>query len=426
MTITNRGFIISVTNSYYFYRNKVIELKLDLHNEYIFDGDFGLERETLRVTADGKLAQTDHPFAGDKYLDRDFCENQLELITPVCESAGALIEKLGELDKRARDKLLAQGEYLWIYSNPPHFDTEDDIPIARYSEDKAFKHDYRVNLERRYGKRLMLYSGIHLNLSFSEKWLRAICDEDDFDEFKNKLYFRLFKQATRYSWLLVLLTASSPVYDKSLDADGLSGDGFDGYGSRRSGSKGYWNQFVPVLDYTDIHAYAESVKTYIDKGALFSASELYVPIRLKPRGQNSLDALLENGANHIELRMFDVNPLSPLGIFQEDIEFAYYFMLYLLSRDDFDFTPEMQRAATEKHKSAALYEVDKSITDEAIEILDDMAEYFKGFDFVTENIAFQKSKLTDNKRYCVRVYEKYHENYQTKMLQAAKGDGVNV
>lgn len=425
MTIYSSGFIISVINSYYFYRNKVIELKLDLHNEHIFDGDFGLERETLRVSADGKLAQTDHPFADDKYLDRDFCENQLELITPVCRSAGELIATLGELDAKARNALLRHDEYLWIYSNPPHFDTEDDIPIARYSADRAFKHDYRVNLERRYGKRLMLYSGIHLNLSFSEKWLKSIC-EGDYEEFKNKLYFRLFKQATRYSWLLVLLTAASPVYDKSLDADGLSGDGFDGYGSRRSGSKGYWNQFVPVLDYTDIHAYAESVKTYIDKGALFSASELYVPIRLKPRGLNSLDALLENGANHIELRMFDVNPLSKLGIFREDIEFAYYFMLYLLSRDDFDFTPEMQRAATEKHKSAALYEVDKSITDEAVEILDDMAGYFKDFDFVMENIALQREKLIENKRYCVKVYEKYNENYQAKMLSTARGDDVNV
>lgn len=398
---------------------------MNLNNEYIFDGDFGLERETLRVTADGKMAQTDHPFEGDKYLDRDFCENQLELITPVCRSAGELIETLKVLDNRAKKTLLKQNEYLWMYSNPPRIETENDIPIARYSADKAFKHDYRVGLERRYGKRLMLYSGIHLNLSFSDKWLKSIC-EGDYDEFKNKLYFRLFKQATRYSWLLVLLTAASPVYDKSLDDDGISGDGFDGFASRRSGKKGYWNQFVPILDYTDISAYTESVKKYIDKGALFSASELYVPIRLKPRGANSLEALEKNGVNHIELRMFDVNPLSPIGIFREDIEFAYYFLLYLLSFDDFDFTPDLQRAATEKHKNAALYDADKVITDEAAEVLDSMAEYFKDFDLVTENIALQKSKLTENKRYCIEVYEQYHENYQEKMLKAAKGDGVNV
>lgn len=401
-------------------------LGLNLNDEYIFDGDFGLERETLRVTADGRLAQTDHPFPDDKYLDRDFCENQLELITPVCESAGALIEKLKELDSKAKETLLRQGEYLWMSSNPPRIETEEDIPIARYSEDMSFKHDYRVNLERRYGKRLMLYSGIHLNLSFSEKWLKSICDENEYNIFKDKLYFRLFKQATRYSWLLLLLTAASPVYDKSFDGDYLTGDVFNGYASPRSGKNGYWNQFVPVLDYTDIHSYIESVKNYIDKGALFSASELYVPIRLKPRGANSLGALLENGVNHIELRMFDVNPLSSIGIFREDIEFAYYFLIYLLSLDDFEFTPELQKAATEKHKSAALYDVDKAITDEAIEILDRMAEYFGEFAFITENIALQKSKLTENKRYCVRVYEKYHDGFQEKMLQTAKGDGVNV
>ncbi|MBQ9600041.1 MAG: glutathione synthase, partial [Clostridia bacterium] len=56
----------------------------------LYTGHYGLERETLRVGEDGKLAQTAHPF-DDKRLDRDFCENQLEIITPVCGSIDELM-----------------------------------------------------------------------------------------------------------------------------------------------------------------------------------------------------------------------------------------------------------------------------------------------------------------------------------------------
>ena len=35
--------------------------------------EFGIERESLRVTSDGKLSQTKHPFFGDPHIDRDFC-----------------------------------------------------------------------------------------------------------------------------------------------------------------------------------------------------------------------------------------------------------------------------------------------------------------------------------------------------------------
>ena len=38
----------------------------------LYTGHYGLERETLRIGEDGKLAQTAHPF-DDKRLDRDFC-----------------------------------------------------------------------------------------------------------------------------------------------------------------------------------------------------------------------------------------------------------------------------------------------------------------------------------------------------------------
>lgn len=401
-----------------------------LNNEYIFDGKFGLERETLRVMSDGSLAQTHHPFEDNKYLDRDFCENQLELITPVCESIKSLMLILQKLDNSAKRTLLDSGEYIWLNSNPPHINSERDIPIANFDGEKAFKHNYRVNLERRYGKRLMLYSGIHFNFSFSEKLLQSLYDgAEDYQTFKNALYFRLSKQVFRYSWLLVLLTASSPVYDLSLDGDGLSGSGFDGYSSMRNSSRGYWNQFVPILDYTNLHTYIDSVSGYVNKGLLFSAGELYLPVRLKPHVGSDLNSLVEHGVNHIELRMFDLNPLSSLGVFREDLEFTHYFLIYLLLFPDFEFTPELQETAIKNHQSAALYDLSEitinnyPAKEAALGLLDDMCKCFNDFEQVLKIINIQKKKIIENERYCVKVYEKLAGDFRNKMLSLTKEYG---
>lgn len=407
---------------------------MDLYNKYIFDGLFGLERETLRVTRDGRLSRAPHPFDGDPNLDRDFCENQLELITSPCPDIEALMAELARLDRRARDGLAGRGEYLWLCSNPPHIESENDIPIALYTGSQSFKHDYRIKLERRYGKRLMLYSGIHFNFSFSEKLIESAFDNSvPYKDHKSALYFRLSKQLSRYSWLLVLLTAASPVYDRSLDTDGLSGSAFDGYASRRSGDEGYWNQFIPILDYTDLSAYVNSVNDYVTKGALFSSSELYLPIRLKAAGSNSLDSLVAEGVNHIELRMFDLNPLAPLGVFADDLYFAHYFMIYLTLLPDFAFTPELQKTAVRNHRAAARYELDTftingyPAREAALGLLDDMREYFIGFPEVVASVDKQKAKLTDGNRYCERVYNKLIDDFQSDMMRiATEGTDMNV
>ncbi len=379
----------------------------------LFCGNFGLERETLRVDKHGTLAQTAHPFADNKYLDRDFCENQLELITPICQSSDALMESLSSLDKFAKSELQKNGEYLWMNSNPPLVKDASEIPMAVYSGAMAFKHDYRKHLESRYGKRLMLYSGIHFNFSFA----------DTSAENNDSVYFRLSKQVFRYSWLLVLLTAASPVCDKSLCGRGESGTFFDGYASYRNSEKGYWNRFIPILDYTDLGSYVNSINEYIKNGALFSAGELYLPVRLKSAGQNSPEALLSRGVNHIELRMFDLNPLSPVGIFKSDIDFAHYFLLYLKNLPDFEFTPELQIAAVNNHKAASRYKLSDirinsySAEDAAMGLLTDMEEYFKAYPNILENISLQKKKITENRRYCVRVYDMLSDDYCGNMLR---------
>ncbi len=366
-------------------------------SKYYYSGKFGIERETLRVDGQGRLAQTPHPFGNDEHITRDFCENQIELVTPVCHSVDEAVEALAELDKRAREELTKNGESIWLYSNPPRFDSEDDIPIADFTGDHSSKRAYREVLEQKYGKKLMLFSGIHFNFSFSEEFLRELnTNNEDFHTFRDELYLRLYKQLMIHSWLLVLLTAASPYYDASLDKDGKSGIIMSEYSSLRNSKRGYWNKFLPILDHRSLKTFTGSIKKHIVTGSLYSASELYLPIRLKPKGVNSLENLAANGVDHIELRMFDLNPSAPLGIDGRDLEFAHLLILYLLSQPDFNFTPELQEKAVRDHKNAALLEPDTKLLERGTEIIEEMEKHFSDNEKALEVIAFEKNKITSN------------------------------
>lgn len=366
-------------------------------NKYFYCGKFGIERETLRVDSKGRLAQTPHPFGNDEHITRDFCENQIELVTPVCSSIDEALEALAGLDKKARDVLAENGETIWLYSNPPHFDSEDDIPIADFTGDHSSKRAYREVLEKKYGKKLMLFSGIHFNFSFAEEFLHDLnTDKEDFHSFRDTLYLRLYKQLMTHSWLLVLLTAASPYYDASLDKDGKSGIIMSEYSSMRNSRRGYWNKFLPILDHRSLRTFTGSIKKHIVTGSLYSASELYLPIRLKPKGLNSLENLAANGVDHIELRMFDLNPSAPLGIDGRDLGFAHLLILYLLSQPDFDFTPELQETAAAEHKNAALLEPDLRLLERGMSIIENMEGFFAGNESASEILSFEKNKITSS------------------------------
>ncbi|MGN0438835.1 MAG: hypothetical protein ACI4F4_09955 [Lachnospiraceae bacterium] len=412
----------------------------NLENDMRLRGQFGIERETLRVTSDGRLAKSLHPFT-EAALSKDFCENQLEIITPVCDSVEEAMNSLKHLSLKVVNDLKTRGEYLWMYSNPPYFADDNEIPIAQYEGNQMHKHNYRVNLERRYGKRIMLYSGIHFNMSFVDKTLEHTKEE------KDAFYMKLLKYATRYSWVITFLTAASPVFDPSFARKKQwknviegSGSYFSGYASMRNSKHGYWNQFVPVLDYTNLLNYCESIEALIRKGALFSEGELYMPVRLKPAGAYRIDSLKRDGVNHIELRMFDLNPLFPLGIAREDLLFAQYFMLYLSRLEDFEFTKKMQQQAIENQKNAAKYNTEEieilgfsdgikdedgsfesiNVADAIKIILSDMQNEFLDDEEVKSVIRYQMKKLEPGNRYGERIYEKLKGNYQSQMFSWIK------
>ncbi len=376
-------------------------------SEYYYSGKFGIERETLRVDSQGRLARTAHPFGDDEHITRDFCENQIELVTPVAGSIREALGYLAELDERARKKLAENRESIWLYSNPPHFDSEDEIPIADFTGDLSSKRAYREVLKKKYGKKLMLFSGIHFNFSFPDELLHELnTDNGDFRAFKDELYLRLYKQLMLHSYLLVLLTAASPYYDASLDKDGKSGIIMSEYSSLRNSKRGYWNKFLPILDHRDLRTFTGSIKKHIVTGSLYSASELYLPIRLKPKGVTSLENLAANGVDHIELRMFDLDPSAPLGIDGRDLEFAHLLILYLLSLPDIDFTPDLQEKAVSEHKNAARLDPDAELLERAESVIEEMEKHFGDNEKAIEIISFEKEKISGRK-VCNRV--KYYK-----------------
>ena len=420
-------------------------MSFDFENQNIrknmYDGHFGLEKEGLRINPTGFLAHTKHPFPNHPNIDRDFCENQVEIITDVHDSIEGLWEQLSGLHTQVVKTLYNHSggrEFLWPFSNPPYVRGEKDVPIARFDGKLKGKERYREYLAGKYGRKKMLFSGIHFNFSFSDDLLEAGYRSSDFKSFKsykNSIYWELAKKMACYSWLIVYLTAASPVMDGSYFMDeALGKDVLKNYASVRCSEIGYWNDFIPVLSYENIEDYVESIQAYINDGQLRSAAELYYPVRLKSSGENSLENLVENGVDHIELRTLDLNPLSPVGIFKEDLQFIHLLMIYLMSLDDMAFEAAEQTMAIKNVKRAARYEVRDiwietgwntsfDVRDAALKVLSGMERFYKDFaksDWMQviynhrQRIAFKEF------RYAEKIRERFQKDYVKNGLKLAK------
>lgn len=405
----------------------------------LLNGNFGLEMESLRVDENGFLSHTRHPFPDDAHIVRDFSENQAEINTPVTHSAAEAVASLRYFYQKIQRGLreLTPREYLWPFSNPPYIRNEEDVPVAIFEGELAPKTEYREYLSDRYGRYKMTFSGIHFNYSFSEELLQrefVLSGEPDYAEFKNQFYVVLAERAVAYGWLLVAVTAASPLLDSSFVEKGkLDQDHFSGMASVRCSEMGYWNYFAPILDYTNIRTYADSIQEYVDNGLIRSPSELYYPIRLKPRGQNILSVLRKQGVDHIELRMFDVNPLASCGVDERDVVFAQLMLAWLAATPRQPFSVKDQVQAVQNFKNAAHYDLKTvkivapdgqvcSVTDAALKVLERMREFYRDFPASVQNVLdFETEKFLDGeKRYAWKIRKEFSDGYVKKGLKLAK------
>lgn len=418
----------------------------------LLTGNFGLEKEMLRITEDGYLSHSPHPFPqGEPGITRDFCENQTEINTPIFKTADEVVNNLYAHTQRINDRLctLSPREYLWPFSNPPYIRNEEDIPVAQFHGDLKHKTHYREYLSGRYGRYKMAFSGIHFNYSFSGNLLRRNYEAQtgkhiekgeenaEYREYESRIYLDLAEQLVAYGWVMVTLTAASPLMDTSFFESGRTGgDQFSGFASVRCSEMGYWNAFAPVLNYSSIAAYADSIQQYVDEGWISAPSELYYPIRLKPRGENTLDNLRRGGVNHIELRMIDLNPLQKEGIDVRDVQFAQLLLVWLATKPRQHFTSANQVMANTNYKQAAHYDLDSShvvnpggqvytLREATLLVLQLMDDFYRSiersdglFDEAIELINFQRKKITQptDYRYADLIRRNYSGGFVNKGL----------
>lgn len=394
----------------------LFKLESESVRECLLQRKFGVEREGLRVCMDGTLAQSPHPFGEHPNIDRDFCENQIELISDALDEPEQVNEQLLQLQRIVNGKLRENHELLWTFSNPPKISGEDEIPVAQYNGSLQSKSIYRQYLAQKYGKKKMLFSGIHLNLSFSDALIHAAflqSGADDLADFKNRLYLTLAERMVQYAWLVVYLTAASPVTDPTI------GTGSNVYASVRCSKMGYWNHFTPILDFTSLHRYVGSIQSYIDNGNLRSASELYYPVRLKPKGVNTLDNLAATGINHLEFRVIDVNPLTPTGIFTEDMHFVYLLMLYLASLPEKHLTDKEQQSAINDVKAAAVFG-NTAIRQRTKAVLTELQAFVQRYlPSYSRIIDYQLNKTVAGGSYAEIISERFGDDYMKKGLALA-------
>ena len=419
----------------------------------LLKGNFGLEKESLRITPEGRLSHTEDPFPNCPTITRDFCENQTEINTPVHTSLVGAYDDLFENTKHIHRTLAAlepEPELLWPFSNPPYIKNEADIPIAQFKDEEAVKTEYREYLSDRYGRYIMTYCGIHYNFSFADQLL----DTDyqllagrkreageaipSFEEYKTQLYLDLTEKSVAYSWIVTAITAASPLTDGTFVEKGANDQvSFAGMASMRASELGYWNFFSPVLDYSSAESYAESIKRYVESGWIKYPSELYYPVRLKPRGAYDVDAL-KHGISHIELRMIDLNPLREAGVELRDLAFCHLFLVWLACIPPISFKDVAQIQATQNFKNAARYDLETvkivapdgrvcSVAQAARNSISMMREFYDELGMLDEEeagftiaqiIDFQYQKFIDpENRYAWKIRKQFQDDFVQQGLR---------
>ncbi|WP_430616671.1 glutamate-cysteine ligase/gamma-glutamylcysteine synthetase [Enterococcus sp. DIV0176] len=300
---------------------------------FIDQARFGIEREGQRVTHDGKLARTDHPaIFGDRtyhpYIQTDFSETQVEMITPVTDSIDELFQYLDAIyDVTSRS--MSDEEMIWPLSMPPALPQKDEeIMIAKLAtfEDVL----YRRYLAKEYGKRKQMVSGIHFNFEFGEELIRSLfvqqTEIQEFAAFKTEVYLKVARNFLRYRWLITYLYGASPLSEANYFVDELHPH--EPVRSIRNSEYGYTNHSNVKVSYASMEQYLADIEQMIEEGKLSEEKEFYAPVRF--RGGKRVADVAKMGVRYIELRNIDLNPYHHLGISKEQVQFLQLFLVFML------------------------------------------------------------------------------------------------
>ena len=331
----------------------------------------GVEKESLRVTPEGELAQSPHPAPlgsalTHPYLTTDYSEALLEFVTPPYPANGAMLSFLSDLHGSVHRAL--DGELLWPASMPCIVDA-DRMPIARYGPSNAgmLRTVYRRGLGHRYGRAMQAIAGAHFNYSPPADFWPAYRDWRESNEppqqFRSAELMGLVRNYRRCAWLVIYLFGESPAFCKSFRPEGHAllseldaGTWFAPHAtSLRMSDMGYLNKYQARLQVsanslgeyvadlrsalTTVDPHYERIGVNVDgefrqlnANVLQLENEYYSSVRPKPAAGSgrAAAALDRNGVEYVEIRSLDLKIGEPLGMSEQQACFLEALLLYCL------------------------------------------------------------------------------------------------
>jgi glutamate--cysteine ligase len=358
----------------------------------------GLEKESLRVSLNGTIADTPHPTAFGSalthpYITTDFSEALLELVTPPSERREEALRFLRDLHVFVHRHL--DDELLWATSMPCVLEGARSIPIAEYGSSNAaqMKTVYRRGLGNRYGRVMQVIAGVHYNFSFADAfwppYQELEQDRKQLRHFRSESYMGLTRNLQRYGWLIPYLFGASPAVCKSF-LQGRSTDleeldrvtyfypygtslrlGDIGYQNRQTEGTGMkavydsldayirsltWAIETPCPDYEKIGIKVGDRYEQLNANVLQIENEYYSTVRPKQIPgwlEKPTRALRRRGIRYIEVRSLDVNAFHPVGIAEEQLRFMEVFMLFCLLAESPRIDGRERRAIDRNQLAAA-------------------------------------------------------------------------
>ena len=309
----------------------------------------GLEREALRVNSKGAFVTAPHPKSlGSKlthpHFTTDFAENQIEFVTKPYPSIKAALNALSKLHRYFYQT--QKNELLWPMSMPPKL--PHNIPIADFgtSHKGRDKHIYRIGLTKRYPIEMQLISGIHANYSFSPALFKKLKID------QTEGYMKVVRNFLRHGHLLSYLFGASPTPEYPFST------------SMRLSPRGYYSRVQQQMNisFSSFSAYEHDLKKaceckhpayekiapsdQLNANLLQIPGEHYTRIRPKSKTPGVID--------YVEVRALDLNPNSPLGVNQEELEFTHLFLLMCLTEKDAPLSKKEQKELCENQNRIAL------------------------------------------------------------------------
>ena len=361
--------------------NKVCEERLrtliDQGPQNILSGGRkGVEKESLRVSEDGRLSGRPHPVElgsalTNKYVTTDFSEALLEFVTPAFSHTWETLHFLTDIHQFAYAQL--SDELLWPASMPCVIMPDGEIPLAQYGSSNVAKMKtvYRNGLGYRYGRNMQTIAGIHFNYSLPDKFWPLFRETEKSDHhsdaFRSTHYLGLIRNFRRFGWLVLYLFGASPALCKSFvrgtdsDLPELDqGSLYEPYGtSLRMGNLGYTSETQAAINISlnDLDSYVRDLSAAIDTpeptyekigvrvdgeyrqltvNKLQIENEYYSPVRPKRAarsGERPTAALQRGGIEYVEIRSLDLNVFDPVGVNQNTMRFMEAFLIYCMLSD---------------------------------------------------------------------------------------------